>query len=305
MPGTSGVWLRYAKPYTRMKVFFVCTLMCTVFCMSAFSQNHHVAVGGKTLDSNTIDILHRLNPNFSQYGDSSIVADLVAKYYVVNKYLSGLATTEGLDKSEEISRTTAILTEMIREELLSTEYQRQKLNAIKISDKEAYDFYDNNRSALFSNSGHCDFFQVETSDTSATTVARIRKALKEKMATPEAERMYIKISADSFMMSYAKITTANKEYPLFTPAFHSAVNSLQGPFRPKGYIGWYYIYITSRSDVTYQSYEEVKGICIDQVRVLKQNALLKEWHDEALKKYPVQLTPAPDKVRTDYELKHH
>src|SRR5437899_2021397 len=107
-------------------LFFFC-------CLRASSQAPKVDVSGKPLDKTTIETLQLLNPYFNLSADSVTMFELVAKYYVLNRYLNGLAEKDGLDKDKNVAERISVSNTILDEKILAEQYRNNKLAAIVIS----------------------------------------------------------------------------------------------------------------------------------------------------------------------------
>lgn len=248
-----------------------------------------VVVAGKTLDNNAVKAIQAVQPGFSLYGDSASIAAGVLKYYTFNKFLAAKAKKEGLDTTKQMREQITFAKQALEEKFLADAYSERLLGNIAVSDQEGMAYYKQNLQQ-FSIPGRRDFFFVQVNDTSAKTLAEVKKFVAEKKADPGKGET--KVSNERYYVTFSNYHTNNKDVPYYAEVMAAKMHTWIGPFKGHGTPGHLYYYVLDGVEETFTPYETVKEVCLQNVRSYKVNALMEQWNTEAQKMYPVKVTDA-------------
>lgn len=268
------------------KRLFLLSITCAI-AITAIAQVSTVYVNEKKLDNDAVQAIQTIQPGFSLYGDSAAIAANTLKFYTLNKYLAEKVSAVNIDTSKVLLEKIALAKQVLEQKILAEEYISRQLSTINATTQEGEAYYKAHLEQ-FSISGNRNFFVAQTSDTSAKTLKEIKQFVAEKKAS--RNKGDTKVVNDTYFITYSNYYSNNKQAPLYNEITLAKQDTWIGPYSLSGTNGFFYYYIMDGTPETHTPYEQVKDICLQNVRNQKVAALQYEWSLQAQKMYAVKVS---------------
>ncbi len=243
-------------------------------------------IGKNQIDDVFLSTLQFVHPEFAFSPDSLDFTRRLFKSYILPEAYADTARKLGLDKDPEIKRQLEIVKRLAENNYLAMIYQKKQVITCDITDAEAKQYYDVNR-AQFTEPGTYSFLQAYISDTSKATIKKVKDMLMtySKMGTSLDQ---FKIGAEGqYSINFEKNLTLRPTDTYYKYLKNAKPNELVGPIKID--INIIMLVLIEMTPEKTKSFNEVKEICRQNVKMEKSNLKELEFRKKATDKYPIKL----------------
>lgn len=268
-----------------MKQIFVTFVLIITFVFHTIGQKVGT-IKNTEIDDVFLSTLQFVHPEFAFSPDSLDFTKRLFKSYILPEAYADTARKLGLDTDPEIKRQLEIVKRLAENNYLAMIYQKYQVKKIDITDAEAKKYYDENW-AQFTEPGTYSFLQAYISDTSSTTIKKVKELLStySKMGSSLDQ---FKIGAEGqYSINYEKNLTLRPADQYYQYLKNAKPNELIGPITmDKNKIMLVLIEMTQEKS---KSFYEVKEICRQNANMEKSNRKEIEFRKKTADKYPIKL----------------
>jgi len=245
-----------------------------VVASSLFASSNVVAVvnGEKITKAEINDVLKARNMTYDKVPAQfrkKLVDEIITQALVIQK-----AEKSGIENTKEFKTELSKL----KKQLALRLFLKQKLDSIKISDKEAKEFYDKNKDLMFKEPAQVKarHILVKTKAEAEKIIAELKKVPKNKL-----EEKFIELAKKDSVGPSGKMGgelgwfSKGKMIPAFSDAAFK-LNKGEITLKPvHTRFGWHIIYVEDKKAGGYVPFEKVKKMIKQQLKMKK----IKEYLD--------------------------
>ncbi len=271
----------------RIATKFLATLLITGAVASATTL---VTVNGKAITQEEVDneLMQATQGRFNQVPQDKqaqfrqqVLQQLIGKELIYED-----AKKQGVLKSKEYKEELQKLEERIKKELAIQVWQKKLLDSVKVSEKEAKEYYNKNKEEFNEKeSVHARHILVKTEQEAKKIIAKLKSLSGEKLKS-EFERLAREKSTGPSGPKGGDLGYFARGQ--MVPAFNDKVFSMKKgevTTEPvKTQFGYHVIYVEDKKDASTRSFDEVKPFIEQRLKREKFKNVMKEKMDALQKK---------------------
>lgn len=274
----------------KIKYYVLLSAVFTALGISILSaqQNKQIGtVGNKPINQQFITNITTVYPHLNNSADTSIIRGYVNKYYakqiVMGDSVKKMAAYDSLKPIIEDLRR------LIEAKVLAQYFQDKIIEkAIIPSDKEISDYYEKNKNQ-FKTIPVYSYFQAYTASDDKDVIADIKKSTLELYHQPPEKYGTSKKTGDKYTLNFESKLKIYPNDNLYETLKKGKIGEIVGPLDIKGRNEKLYLLVTYIEPEVIKPLNDVRQECINNLRIIKHNAIDAELDNKTNKQYPIKL----------------
>jgi len=240
-------------------------------------------IGKVPIDEWFIQAVQLLNPGFFFTTDSGAFTNHLYTYYIFPKAKARKARELGLDEEQQTVKNLDFIQSLSEDYFLSSFWDQAIESEVEIKQEEISEYYEKHKER-FKEPDIYSFLWALINDDSKSTVEAAKKELKILLRDNE-NLEDLKVTREAFTIIYEKNYHFKNGDQLEQVLRQVALGKTEGLFNIENYTKPVLICVTEKNQGSYPSFEQVKDICLMELKQLRLKQMEKKLKQDVLANY--------------------